>query len=219
VTLLTRADRVSSSLVCKRCLDVFLSALTLLLTAPILLLAALAVWVESGSPVLFRQERVGRGFSRFQILKLRSMRAKSKGPLLTVAGDRRITRVGRVIRAAKIDELPQLWNVFRGDMSVVGPRPMVPEVVESCRDRYRKILTVRPGITDLASIYYRNEEQVLAQADDPEHEYRERILPVKLELAEKYLRERSGMVDFSIMLRTAAVTLVPDLYREPVDGQ
>ena len=214
MTLLTSADRASSYLACKRCLDILLSALILLLSSPVLALAALAVWIETGAPVLFRQERVGRGFSRFQILKLRSMRVESPGPLLTVAGDRRITRVGRVIRAAKIDELPQLWNVLRGEMSLVGPRPMVLEVVESCAERYQKILTVRPGITDLASIYYRNEEQLLAQARDPQHEYRARILPLKLKLAEKYLRERSGMVDFAIMLRTAAVTLLPALYRE-----
>jgi lipopolysaccharide/colanic/teichoic acid biosynthesis glycosyltransferase len=214
VTPTKTADKNSSSLVCKRCLDILISALILLLTSPILALAALAVWIESGSPVFFRQERVGRGFSRFQILKLRSMQVDNRGPVLTVAGDRRITRVGRVIRATKIDELPQLWNVFRGEMSVVGPRPTVPELVESCSERYRKILTMRPGITDLASIYYRNEEQILARARDPVIQYRERILPVKLKLAERYLRQRSGMVDFVIMLRTAAVTLLPELYRE-----
>ena len=127
--------------------------------------------------------------------------------MVTVAGDNRISKVGRFLRLTKADELPQFWNVLRGEMSVVGPRPEVPVYVEFYKERYRSILAVRPGITDLASIYFRNEEAILAQSRDPLCEYRERVLPVKLDLADKYIQERSIFGDFAIIARTAMVTL------------
>jgi len=194
----------------KRSVDILLSALIVLLLSPVFAAVALAVWLESGSPVMFRQVRIGRGFCRFGILKFRTMRVDAVGPLVTVGGDRRITRVGRILRLTKLDELPQLWNVLLGEMSMVGPRPEVPEYVELFRDRYRTILAVRPGITDLASIYYRNEEAILAQSRDPLHEYSNRILPIKLELADRYIRERSFLRDVAIIARTVIVTLRPN---------
>lgn len=185
----------------KRCIDIALSALVLSMLSPLLAAIALAVWLDSGSPVVFRQYRVGLNFRRFHMFKFRTMRAAS-GPSVTVAGDKRITRVGTFLRLTKLDELPQLWNVLCGDMSLVGPRPEVPEYVELFKERYRKILTVRPGITDLASIRFRDEEQTLSRSAKPLTEYTERILPAKLDLADKYINSRTAVGDFSILFQT-----------------
>jgi len=153
-------------------------------------------------PVLFRHRRVGLGFRQFEILKFRTMRIQASGPAVTVAGDSRITRVGKFLRATKLDELPQFWNVLIGDMSLVGPRPEVEEYVYLFRDRYRNILKIRPGITDIASIRYRNEESLLAKGADPLREYTQSILPMKLDLAEEYIRTRSLRLDCLILLKT-----------------
>ncbi len=163
---------------------------------------ALAEVLDSGTPVFYSQIRVGRRFRPFRLYKFRSMYSGRRGPSITAATDSRITRAGRVLRATKLDELPQLWNVLLGDMSLVGPRPEVPEYVEAFRQRYREILEVRPGITDLASLRFQNEEQVLAAASDPLQEYRTVVLPAKLDLADEYLRRRSLSLDLSILWRT-----------------
>jgi len=197
----------SNAMRLKRCMDVIISLAVLAVTSPLWVVIASAVWLESGRPILFRQQRVGKGFSLFELLKFRTMRVATTGPSVTVAGDNRISRVGRFLRLTKADELPQFWNVLWGEMSVVGPRPEVPEYVEFYKERYRSILAVRPGITDLASIYFRSEEAVLAQSQDPLREYRERVLPAKLDLADKYIQEQSVFGDFVIILRTAMVTL------------
>jgi lipopolysaccharide/colanic/teichoic acid biosynthesis glycosyltransferase len=139
------------------------------------------------------------------------MWAQSSGPLVTVGGDRRISKVGRFLRFTKIDELPQFWNVLRGDMSVVGPRPEISVYVEFYKERYRNILAVRPGITDLASILFRDEEEVLAQSRDPLREYLERVLPIKLDLADKYIQDRSTFGDFAIIVRTAIAVLMASI--------
>ena len=191
----------------KRCIDVALSIAILLIAGPICIAAAISVWVESGGPILFRQQRVGKDFVCFEILKFRTMRAGSVGPSVTVRGDTRTTAVGRFLRASKIDELPQFWNVLRGDMSIVGPRPEVPEYVEMFKARYRRILVIRTGVTDLASICFRSEETVLALSPDPLETYRSRILPAKLDLADRYLRERSALRDLGIILQTALAML------------
>jgi len=187
----------------KRFVDAMLSAIALLFLSPFLAGIALAVWFDSGSPVLFHQIRVGMDFRLFRIHKFRTMRVQTTGPVLTVAGDGRITRVGQFLRLAKLDELPQLWNVLRGEMSLVGPRPEVPEFVALFELRFRTLLRVRPGITDPASIQFRNEESVLFGSENPQREYAERILPAKLELAEHYVRTRSTSRDLVILLRTA----------------
>lgn len=187
----------------KRFLDIALGSLALIIFSPVLAAAALAVWLDSGFPVLFRQQRVGLRFRTFQILKFRTMRVQTAGPQVTVAGDRRITRAGKLLRLSKLDELPQLWNVIRGDMSLVGPRPEIPRYVELFKERYRTVLTVRPGITDLASIQFRNEEEFLSQSADPLKEYADRILPAKLALAEQYVGAHTLAGDISILFRTA----------------
>ena len=193
--------------VAKRLFDIVWSAAGLALLWPLIVLVAAAVVVESGRPVLFAQTRVGRGFHRFRLYKFRSMRNGAAGRPITAAGDGRVTRVGRVLRAMKLDELPQLWNVLKGDMSLVGPRPELPEYVERFRKRYARILRVRPGITDLASIRFRDEEAVLARSSDPLREYVGRVLPIKLDLAEEYVRRRSLWLDLLILAQTLLVIL------------
>jgi lipopolysaccharide/colanic/teichoic acid biosynthesis glycosyltransferase len=185
-----------------------MSALVLTVLSPLLMLLGAAIVIDSGFPVFFSQERVGRGFRKFRLRKFRTMRTGPSGSLLTVAGDSRITRFGRLLRNAKLDEIPQFWNVLRGEMSVVGPRPEVPEYVELYHERYRRILFVRPGITDLASIHFRDEEAVLAMSQDPFGDYRERILPMKLDLADRYLQTRSLFGDFAIIGRTLMVIVL-----------
>jgi len=185
-------------------MDIALSSLALVLLSPIFAAVAVAVWLDSGRPVWFSQERVGQGFRRFRIRKFRTMRVQAGGPLVTAAGDDRITRAGKFLRLTKLDELPQLWNVLRGDMSMVGPRPEAPAYVELFTDRYREVLTVRPGITDLASIWFRNEEEILARSGEPLREYVVRVLPAKLDLAEAYVRTHTPIGDLAILFRTAA---------------
>ena len=191
----------------KRLVDIAASAAGLVLLGPLFGLTALAVLVLCGRPVFFRQVRVGRGFRPFRMYKFRTMVLNHSGRPITAPGDGRVTRAGKILRAAKLDELPQLWNVLKGDMSLVGPRPEVPEYVELFRERYRRILTVRPGITDLASVRFRDEEKDLARSQDPLRAYAEEILPAKLDLAEEYLERRSLLLDLSILLRTVQATL------------
>jgi lipopolysaccharide/colanic/teichoic acid biosynthesis glycosyltransferase len=191
----------------KRAFDIVASAMALLLGWPLLLAIAVLVWVDSGRPILFSQERVGRGFRRFRIWKFRSMRPANRGPAITVAGDRRVTRAGAFLRAAKLDELPQFWNVLAGDMSLVGPRPEVPAYVELYRSQYARILQVRPGVTDPGSVAYRHEEELLASVPEPERFYREVVLPKKLQLAAQYLDRQSFALDLRILFRTLAVML------------
>jgi lipopolysaccharide/colanic/teichoic acid biosynthesis glycosyltransferase len=196
----------------KRVIDVLVSGSVLLVSAPLFAsLAGLVVW-DSGFPVFFRQERLGKGFKTFRILKFRSMRSSQGGPKVTVSGDSRVTRVGKFLRRTKLDELPQFWNVFRGDMSLVGPRPEVPEYVALHSDRYRRILTVRPGITDSASLRFKNEEAILAASEDPLRYYSEVILPAKLDMAEEYIRTQSLALDFKVLFETALLA-VPGAHR------
>jgi len=191
----------------KRLLDATAALLGLLLFSPLLAALALAVRFDSPGPVLFRHQRVGRGGRPFHLLKFRSMSHRSGGAQVTVAGDSRVTRVGRFLRRAKLDELPQLWNVLVGDMSLVGPRPEVERYVRAFADAYREILTIRPGITDYAAIEYRHEESVLAGAADPEAEYLRAVLPAKIALYRRYLAERSMVTDLTILARTVAALL------------
>lgn len=189
----------------KRLFDILMSAFVLVVLSPLLLFLSAAIIIDSGFPVFFSQDRVGRGFRKFRLMKFRTMQTGLTGSLITVAGDSRITNLGRLLRNAKLDEVPQFWNVLRGEMSVVGPRPEVSEYVELYHERYRRILAVRPGITDLASIHFRNEEAMLAMSRDPLRDYSERILPIKLDLADRYLQTRSIFGDFAIIVRTAMI--------------
>jgi lipopolysaccharide/colanic/teichoic acid biosynthesis glycosyltransferase len=186
----------------KRLTDFLVAISGLTVLAPIFVTVAIAVKLDSPGPALFRHERVGRQGRRFRLLKFRSMTHGSRGGDVTVAGDTRVTSVGRCLRRSKLDELPQLWNVLVGDMSLVGPRPEVARYVELFERDYRDILEVRPGITDFAAIEYRDEERILAASPDPEAAYRHTILPAKIALYQRYLRERSLSTDFAILVRT-----------------
>lgn len=189
----------------KRLFDVLLSSLGLLVLAPALLLIAALIKLDSPGPILFRQERVGRFGRTFRIHKFRTMRHEpaGQGLQITVGADRRITRVGEVLRRTKLDELPQLFDVWLGDMSLVGPRPEVPRYVAHYPQALReKVLSVRPGITDIASIEYRDESSVLAHAADPEQAYIHEVLPHKLELAARYVDQSSLWLDVRLICRT-----------------
>ena len=192
----------------KRLFDILASSVGLMLLLPVLLCLALWVKLDSPGPILFRQVRVGRHGQPFVIHKFRTMRhdPQCSGPQITVGCDARITSAGRLLRATKLDELPQLFDVWRGAMSLVGPRPEVPRYVAMYPSRLReKVLSVRPGITDLASIEFRNESQLLASAGDPEQVYVHEVLPRKLELAVRYVEQASLWGDLLLIARTLAV--------------
>ncbi len=188
----------------KRIFDILTAILGLVLLSPLFVVAALVTKLSSPGPVLFKQERIGRGFRPFLIYKFRSMvhDAPEKGGTITVDDDPRITRAGRILRKTKIDELPQLINVLRGEMSLVGPRPETRKYVELFREDYREILEARPGMTDLASIKYRDEAAILGRAQDPEKEYVKRVLPEKIRLAKEYMARSSFSFDLAIILVT-----------------
>ncbi|MEO2035160.1 MAG: sugar transferase [Planctomycetaceae bacterium] len=188
----------------KRVFDIAFSSAGLIALSPILLLAAVLVKITSAGPVFFKQERMGRGFRPFRIIKFRTMvvDAPAMGGQLTAGRDPRITTVGRLLRATKIDELPQLINVLKGDMSFVGPRPEVPKYVEQFHSDYAELLSVRPGITDIASLKYRHESELLGESDDPETLYTQRILPDKIALGKQYIRQQSLGMDLRLICRT-----------------
>lgn len=189
--------------VLKRTFDLVAATLGLVLLSPFFLAIAASVKLSSPGPVFFRQERIGKNFVPFRIFKFRTMAVRdAPDSLITVKGDRRITPFGLVLRQTKLDELPQLLNVLRGDMSLVGPRPEVAAYVERFRADYEEILLVRPGITDEASVFYRHEEAILADADDPHDAYIRFVLPKKIEMAKDYLRKRSFSHDLSLIWRT-----------------
>ena len=194
----------------KRLFDVLSALLGLLVFG--LPMLAVAAWIrlDSAGPVFFRQERVGRHGKVFRIHKFRTMTvdAEQRGPLLTVGVDARVTRVGRVLRANRLDELPQFLDVLAGEMSLVGPRPDVPRYVELWPPALReRVLAVRPGITDPASLKFRDEATLLAQAADPEREYVDVILPRKLALAADYADHASLWTDLAVIVRSVGVLL------------
>lgn len=201
--------RRKPQLIAKRAMDIVLSACALAVLWPLLLLIALAIWIDDPGPVFYRQVRVGRNGKTFRIFKFRSMvmDADKKGLAITVGRDSRITRVGAVLRKTKLDELAQLLNVFLGQMSFVGPRPEVPKYVELYTPYQRQVLLVCPGITDYASIAYRNENDLLAGAPNPEAMYIEQIMPDKIELNMKYLREISPLADIRLILKTIVAVI------------
>lgn len=190
----------------KRSFDLFCSAVGLILLSPLFLAVACLIKRDSSGPVFFRQTRVGQHGKPFAIYKFRTMcsDAEKKGAQVSSGDDPRITRSGRLLRKYKIDELPQLLNVFRGEMSLVGPRPEVPKYVEAYKEEYREILKAKPGITDFASIEFRDENELLKTAQEPEQKYLAEILPVKIGYYKKYLREQSLKTDLVLIIRTLA---------------
>jgi lipopolysaccharide/colanic/teichoic acid biosynthesis glycosyltransferase len=202
----------------KRLTDVVVATVALVGLAPILLLCGLAVRLLNGPPVLYRQERMGRGGRPFRIAKFRSMRVATGG-LVTVAGDARITRLGRILRRWKLDELPQLWNVLVGEMSLVGPRPEVPQYVARYPRSFRALAALRPGITDWSSLIFRDEEQLLTQHATAPAFYEQVLLPRKLALGRLYHRCRSGLVDARILLATLVTLTGPAVLGRVLAGR
>ncbi|MBP6313100.1 MAG: sugar transferase [Flavobacteriales bacterium] len=188
----------------KRGFDMIASACALLLLAPVLFVCGLLVALSSSGGAFFRQTRVGRDGKEFGLLKFRTMRVGSEAQgQITIGGrDPRITRIGYFLRKTKLDELPQLINIIKGDMSVVGPRPEVPKYVALYAPEQRKVLTVRPGLSSLASIEYINENEILGQSSDPERTYIEEVMPAKLKLDLQYVREQSLGLDLRIIAGT-----------------
>ena len=184
----------------KRAFDIFISILGLILLSPLLLSTAVLIKIDDGGPIFFKQERIGRNFVPFFIYKFRSMiyPENKNSPQISVSGDSRITRFGKIIRKYKIDELPQLFNVLKGEMSFVGPRPEIKKYV----DIYKKILIVRPGITDYASLKYSNEEKLLGRFENWEKVYIEKILPDKIKISKQYIKNCNLLMDLKIIFKT-----------------
>lgn len=192
-------------MIAKRIFDLIFSIIGLFFISPFFLVTAFWIKFDSPGPVFFRQERVGRFGKIFNIYKFRTMciDAEIKGRQITVGEDPRITKSGRILRRYKLDELPQLLNVLTGEMSLVGPRPEVPRYVALYPNEVRElVLSIPPGITDYASIEYKDENSILGQADDPERAYVEDVMPVKLTYYKRYVAERSLWVDFKLILKT-----------------
>lgn len=199
------------TLMLKRILDIVGSALGLVVLTPLFVVIAIAIRMETKGPAFFRQRRVGREGSTFRIYKFRSMHVggTGSGPALTVHADTRITRVGAFLRKTKIDELPQLINVLAGDMSLVGPRPEVPEFMRFYSPKQRAIiLSMRPGITDYAAILFRDESSLLDGSRDPVGVYRDQIMPIKFVYYERYSRNISVMNDLRIILATVLTLML-----------
>jgi lipopolysaccharide/colanic/teichoic acid biosynthesis glycosyltransferase len=188
----------------KRLFDLIFSLAGFLVLSPIFIILSLLILITMGWPIFYRQIRVGRGGREFKIIKFRSMvkNAEKRGLAVTTGGDPRITPMGRFLRKTKLDELPQLLNVISGDMSLVGPRPEVPKYVALYDDRQRQVLSVRPGLTDPASIVYRHEEQILARYADTEKAYIEVLMPAKLKLNLAYIEKQSFGRDLALIGRT-----------------
>lgn len=187
----------------RRTFDVIASAAGLTALTPFLAITAIAIRIDSPGPALFHQKRIGKGGRPFYICKFRSMRVDHDGLAVSTSHDSRVTRVGRILRKTKIDELPQLYNVLAGDMSLVGPRPEVPEYARLWpKNETRVILSVRPGITDPVAIKYRNEADILAKADNPEDYYVNVLLPEKASAYAQYIRSRTLGTDLKVIVET-----------------
>ncbi|MGB1103967.1 MAG: sugar transferase [Crocinitomicaceae bacterium] len=187
----------------KRAFDIVSSLLVIIFCSPLFIFLSVWIALESRGGVLYKQERVGKNGKSFLLLKFRSMRPNSdRSGQLTVGNDNRVTKVGRFIRKYKLDELPQLFNIIKGEMSVVGPRPEVPKYVNLYNEQQREVLTVLPGLTDYASLEYLDEQKLLGASSDPEKTYIEEVMPAKLELNLKYIEDRSLLVDIGLIFKT-----------------
>lgn len=188
----------------KRIFDLLFALIGIIILLPIFLVIAIWIKLDSPGPVFFRQTRIGRFGHEFKIYKFRTMvaNAEALGKQITADGDQRITRIGKFLRKYKLDEFPQLFNVLKGEMSIVGPRPEVPTYVALYTPEQRGVLEVPPGITDLASIHFRNESELLANTPNPEQAYIQAIMPRKLELNSQYIAQASLGFDLAIILQT-----------------
>ena len=192
----------------KRSLDIVFSLIGLLILLPFLPFIAILIKRDSKGPVFFLQERVGKDFKSFKICKFRTMEsdADKKGARITAVGDGRVTKIGRTLRKFKIDELPQLFNVLKGDMSFVGPRPEVTEYVQLFEKEYRKLLSIRPGITDPASLHYSDEASVLGNSSTYEDTYITKVLPEKIRLSSQYVDSHALRTDLKLIVMTLIKT-------------
>jgi lipopolysaccharide/colanic/teichoic acid biosynthesis glycosyltransferase len=195
-----------------RSFEMVCGAAGLLVLSPLFTLLALLILLRDGRPILFSQMRVGQHGRQFRIWKFRTMLAGATGRAITAAGDGRVTRTGAWLRKFKLDELPQLFNVLRGDMSVVGPRPEAPEYVNGRSPMWQAVLRVRPGLTDVATLLYRNEEELLGASGDADRFYRETVLPAKLRLNLAYMRTRSFRQDARLIWLTICYSLSPERF-------
>jgi lipopolysaccharide/colanic/teichoic acid biosynthesis glycosyltransferase len=188
----------------KRIFDFIASLIGLILLSPFLVIIGVLVKISDKGPVFYRSKRVGQNFKPFYLLKFRTMvvNAEELGPSVTKGGDQRITKIGKFLRKTKLDELPQLWNVVKGELSLVGPRPEVEKYISFYKDDYKEILKIRPGITDYAAIKFRNEEEILAKFEDVEKAYIENVLPEKIKLYKTYLNEIGFLTDLKIIFKT-----------------
>jgi len=200
----------------KRLVDITLSSVALIILSPLFFVVAILIKLDSHGPVFFRGTRIGKDGSPFRIYKFRTMvdNAEKIGGPSTPADDPRLTKIGKILRRYNLDELPQFINVLNGEMSIVGPRPEVPQYVKIFTEEEREILTVRPGITDWASIWNPDEGAVLAGSDDPEKEYLEKIWPEKHRLELEYVQNHSLWIDFKIMFTTLKVHLLGPLFSQ-----
>lgn len=187
----------------KRMFDILMSFIGIIMLLPLMIIIGIIIKLTSKGSILFKQIRVTKNSKLFQIYKFRTMRENSEGnKQITVGNDSRITGIGKILRKTKLDEIPQLFNVIKGEMSLVGPRPEVPKYVELYNDEQKKILQVPAGITDYASIYFSNESELLGKADDPEKFYIEKIMPYKIELNQKYIENINIFTDIKIIILT-----------------
>ena len=194
----------------KRFFDLLFSFILLVLLSPILVIVSFSIFVDNGFPIFFVQRRVGRYEKEFGLIKFRSMRNLRKDETdlqITIGRNERITSVGSFLRKYKLDELPQLINILRGDMSFVGPRPEVPKYVALYNSQQLNVLTIRPGLTDYASIKYRNESEILGNSSNPERMYIEKVMPDKLKINLDYISNQSFIGDLVIILKTLRVVL------------
>ncbi len=188
----------------KRVFDLILSIPSIIILSPVFLISAILIKIDTSGPVSFSQERIGRGGRPFNLYKFRTMvkNASGIGPSVTPANDPRITRVGRLLRKFKVDEMLQIFNIVKGDMSVIGPRPELRKYVDKFRDDYGEILKIKPGMTDYALIAFRNEEEILSKFDNVEEGYIKEVMPEKIRLYRKYLNEMSLGTDIRIFFGT-----------------
>jgi lipopolysaccharide/colanic/teichoic acid biosynthesis glycosyltransferase len=190
-------------MIAKRLFDIIFSFIGIIVLSPFLIVIALWIKIDSRGPIFFLQTRISQYNQPFRIIKFRTMRVNNKGKRLTIGGDNRITRSGYFLRRYKLDELPQLINVLKGDMSLVGPRPELPQYVALYPDEVKNIIfSVRGGMTDFASIEFSNESELLAESLQPKVDYIQKILPIKLAYHQKYVNERSLYLDIILIFKT-----------------
>lgn len=192
-----------------RFLEIIIAFGGLISLSPLLIIAAILVKISSSGPIFFCQRRVGLNGKEFTLYKFRTMHVQQKGPLVTASSDNRITGIGRILRKTKCDELPELWNIISGDMSFVGPRPEVPQLVDLTNSLWQKILTVRPGITDPVTLRLRNEEDLLAKEEDKENFYQDTLQPYKLKGYVNFVDKKSFKNDVVIILKTLKAVVLP----------